>query len=311
MPGDAFRRAKARVKTSILILRLKEDGEEQSDIFMVSSVFLGIEEKTAQRIGLGSTKLDKEKDKEIRRIVSDFLDFSSGKNGSYVVPVSNAQDRLDVKYCINDRGRRKQIWIANGHNAKKVGDVLTPVTNRTVKVTDSDEYQFLRVNYGGEVIEGDLIDGMDCSYSQLYQVRSWDILMSNMGIGRGAIGIVPTYHDGKYVSNEYTIVRATTKEEAIYYTNLLRTKEILGDILSTTTGMNRGRIKWENIKLVDVPEYVTDENIEKLVNGLESIWNARINFESLKLSVSEKIGDELQTNTDEAELRWLSFKPPE
>ena len=42
LPGDAFKRANARVKTSILILRTKKEGEIQSDVFMQKSVYLGL-----------------------------------------------------------------------------------------------------------------------------------------------------------------------------------------------------------------------------------------------------------------------------
>lgn len=74
-----------------------------------------------------------------------------------------------------------------------------------------------------------------------------------MGVGRGATGIVPSYHGGKYVSNEYTILRANGKEETLFYATLLRTDEILADILSYTTGINRGRVKWNTIQLIIVP----------------------------------------------------------
>lgn len=61
LPGDAFRRSAARVKTSILILRLRKEDEEQSDVFMTGSIFLGLEGKTAKRIGLTGIDLEVEK----------------------------------------------------------------------------------------------------------------------------------------------------------------------------------------------------------------------------------------------------------
>jgi type I restriction enzyme M protein len=143
-------------------------------------------------------------------------------------------------------------------------------------------------------------------------LEEWDILLSNMGVGRGAIAIVPSYHARKFVSNEYTILRANSKEEALYYCNLLRTKEILGDILSTTTGMNRGRIKWSNIANVEVPKYVHgNEKIEKLVSDLENLWIAYESFCSTKSAHISEIARSLEVNGEDAQLRWLAFKPPE
>ena len=57
LPGDCFRRASARVKTSILILRLKDPNHEQKHIFLASSVYLGIENKIARRIGIKNINL--------------------------------------------------------------------------------------------------------------------------------------------------------------------------------------------------------------------------------------------------------------
>ena len=132
-----------------------------------------------------------------------------------------------------------------------------------------------------------------------------------MGFGRGAISIVPPYHQNKYVSNEYTILRAISNEQAVFYSNLLRTKEILGDILASTTGMNRGRIKWDNIKNVEVPVYKAKKEIKLLTKEMELFWNAYKQFFDKKQKHIDKVSNELDVNGKESEYRWLSFKPPE
>ena len=312
LPGDAFKRASARVKTSILILRLRKTSEEQPDVFMTSAIYIGLDEKIARRIGITKVDLPNEKRKETESIVAQFKQYESGIAGSYVVPASHLTERLDVKFCKEDRGRKKITWQTKGYNVTSIEKELTVVTNRSVKVIATDVYQFLRVNYDGEVIDGDVIEGEQCSYSTLFSVKTWDILLSNMGVGRGAVAVVPPYHSGKFVSNEYTILNAATKEEAVYYCNLLRTKEILGDILSTTTGMNRGRIKWDNIKNVEVPKYVTgNTEIEQLVRDLEYLWDAYKKFYASKDAHVSRIADELDVNSEDAQHRWLSYKPPE
>jgi hypothetical protein len=166
-------------------------------------------------------------------------------------------DRLDVKYCLNKKAEQAKIrtWKRKKIGTLVLGDALTQQVDRAVVVTETDTYQFLRVSYDGDVIDGDMINGDECSYSTLYETKQWDILCSNMGIGRGAIGIVQPYNAGKFVSNEYTILRAKSEEEAVYYVNLIRTKEVLADILSANTGMNRGRIQWDVIRKITVPEY--------------------------------------------------------
>lgn len=311
LPGDAFRRASARVKTSVIILRKKKADETQSDIFMASSIYLGVESKTAKRIGIKVADLESEKLKEMDLISGQYHSYLDGNDGSMVVPFVNCQDRLDVKYCINDRGRKSAEWIEKGYSVASLGNVLTPADGRAVKVEVEDAYPLLVVNYDGEINDGEILDGAESSYSKLYKVHKWDLLISNMGFGRGAISVVPPHHAGKYVSNEYTILVGETKECAIFYWNLLRTKEILGDIFSSTTGMNRGRIKWDVIREVLVPVYVENEEISKLTREIEDFWKAYETFTASKKDHVSRVAKELGVEGDDSFNRWLSFKPPE
>jgi type I restriction enzyme M protein len=312
LPGDAFRRASARVKTSILVLRLRKDGEVQSDVFMASSVCLGIEEKTARRIGLDSATLPLQKEAEAKKICKDFVKYLSGKRGSYSVPASQFTDRMDVKFCISDGGRKIPLWTSKKLAVCSVEDVLSLASNRDEPVVETDSYQFLRVNYDGDITEGELIEGAECSYSTLFKVERWDILMSNMGVGRGAVGIVPPFHAGKFVSNEYTILRAKSEEEAVYYCNLLRTKEILGDILASTTGMNRGRIKWDSISTVKIPKYVTGNvDIKSITADLKDYWKSFERYWQGRMTHMAAVAADLDIEGPGSQRRWLAFKPPE
>jgi len=312
LPGDAFKRASARVKTSLLILRKRKENETQKDLFMASARYLGLEKKVSKRIGIDPNKLSSLKSKECASIINDYKKYLAGKPGKYMIPYENIQDRLDVKYCINDRGRKKQAWKKNGYSAVVLGNVLIQQLGRNSQIQEDIIYQLLKVTYGGDVIEGDSLTIENSSYSTLYKVKTWDILISNMGLGRGAIGIVPPFHDGKYVSNEYTIITANSKEEAVFYTHLLRTKEILADILSFTTGMNRGRITWETVSSVAVPECDKgDIELNKLVRELETYWRASIKFMKNKVQHTNALVTKYDVDGKDAHERWLGFKPPE
>lgn len=311
LPGDAFRRASARVKTSVIILRKKAEGDEQQEVFMASSIYLGIESKTAKRIGIKVADLEVAKAEEKQRIVSDYNSYIKGINGDYIVPFSNCLDRLDVKYCINDRGRKASAWLAGGYKVDRLGHILSPAEGRAVKVEEEEEYPLLIVNYDGEINDGEVLDGAESSYSKLYKVSQWDLLISNMGFGRGAISVVPPHYAGKFVSNEYTILESPSKECAVFYWNLLRTKEILGDIFSSTTGMNRGRIKWDIIQEVKVPVYEKNAEITKLTAEIEEFWAAYAKFTRSKNIHIDRVSAELKVAGDDSLDRWLSFKPPE
>lgn len=311
LPGDAFKRADARVKTSVLILRKRKTGEKQSDLFMASACYLGLEPQSAKRIGIPVSTLDELKQAEHKRICDDFAKFKRGICGDYVVPVAHIQDRLDVKFCIGQQGRKASLWEKDGYAVMTLGKVLHQEVDRTVSVREGETYQLLRVAYTGEITEGDILDS-ESSYSKLLKVEPWDILVSNMGVGRGAVGVVPFYHGGKFVSSEYTILRAKTKEETLFYSTLLRTDEILADILSYATGMNRGRVKWDTLQKIVVPECdVTDSNLIDGVKSTESLWEQVIASQEIRTRQLNQIADRFHVSGADAKERWLSYKPPE
>jgi type I restriction enzyme M protein len=313
LPGDAFKRADARVKTSILILRKRQPDEKQPNVFMEKSVYLGLTPKISKRIGIPKGELVEQKPSERDRIVANYRDFLKGKPGPYVVEAEYLSDRLDVKHCLHESGRSRALWIAKGKEVERLDTQLTAATRRAVKVTDSTEYKMLKVTYDGDVLEADRKYGEDLSYTTLFQVKTWDILVSNMGVGRGAVGIVPEEYNLFFVSNEYTILAAKNKEDAIYYTALLRTKEILSDILSSTTGMNRGRIKWQDMRkiLIPVRDSHDDAKLNAAVNALESLWEARRKLLGISADRLGQLVDSMNLESAEARLRWLAYKPPE
>lgn len=311
LPGDAFKRASARVKTSVLILRKRKNDEVQPDLFMAAASYLGIEPQNVKRIGIATSNLKSLKDAEFKRITSEYSDFCNGKAGAYVVPADNIKDRLDVKYCMGLQGRKAPLWESCGYQITTLGKVLFEASNRKVKVTAGETYQLLKVSYNGEISDGEILDEQS-SYGTLLQVDSWDILISNMGVGRGATGIVPSYHRKKYVSNEYTILRANSKEEALFYATLLRTDEILADILSYTTGMNRGRTKWDTIQRIVVPCCdCSDQNLKDGITAMESLWVQVLASQKIRDAQRDKIARQFHVSDVDAKERWLSYKPPE
>jgi type I restriction enzyme M protein len=312
LPGDAFRRSDARVKTSILILRPRKEDEEQGDVFMEKSVYLGLTTKTAKRVGIPRSELESQKPLEASRIVSNFKAFMYGQTGKYVVKASRIRSRLDVKHCLGDVGRRRNLWKSKGFAVDTLDTRLTEASGRGVDVEDSTEYLLLKVTYDGEVLEAERKFGDECSYRTLYRVEAWDILSSNMGIGRGAIGIVPDYLAGNFVSNEYTILTATSEEDAVYFSGILRTKEILGDILASTTGMNRGRLRWQDFQRIEVPiRDEKDKDAAIAVAAVKDQWAAYAKLVAKQGGYITTLANDLKLDGADSRLRWLGNKPPE
>ena len=264
-----------RVKTSVLVLKPKRSGEKQGEAFMDAAVYVGLNEKFIKRLGIGKDELIEGRQSEICRIVEAYRAFESGTSTSGIVSPDRLRDRLDVKHCVDDRGRKRAIWIHEGSKVALLGDVLRLADGRKLAVQNDASYRLLKVTYGGDVLEGEILEGAETSYGFLYQVKAWDVVYSDMGVGRGAIGIVPESLDGCFVSNEYTILNVQSAEEALYYTTVIRSKEILGDILTTTTGMNRGRVDWDLASVIEVPTYDANlKDFSQLTQHLNELWNA-------------------------------------
>ncbi len=281
-------------------------------MFMDKAVFLGLTPKTAKRVGISRKELETGNPKEIERILANFASFKAGKGGTYVVPAVRISGRLDVKHCLGEVGRRRPLWKSKGFAIGTLESQLTEAAGREVPVIDGTEYVLLKVTYDGEVLEGERKFGDECSYRSLYRAQAWDILSSNINIGRGAIGIVPDYLAGMYVSNEYTILIAESEEDAVFYSGILRTKEILGDILASTTGMGRGRLKWDDMKHVEVPlRNKADKSAGVAVAAIKDEWSAHAALLAKRGGYVEALAADLKLDGADSRLRWLAYKPPE
>lgn len=93
---------------------------------------------------------------------------------------------------------------------------------------------------------------------------------------------------------------------------ILRTKEILGDILASTTGMNRGRLRWEDMQQIEVPiRNERDENATAAVAAVKEQWNAHAELVSKQGGYITALAADLKLDGADSRLRWLGNKPPE
>lgn len=317
LPGDAFQRSLARVKTSFIVLEKKKSIEEQDQpsIFMYACKYIGNDDPSRQRELPSDLTTRKLAAKELETISKLYASFLSGTcSEEYVVEASRINDRMDVKYCLPKKGRKAKQWADSGLKVLSLDDLLEEKVYscaNTIITKDNDStYKLLVVRYNGETENSEDIIGLNSSYSKLYPVESDDLVISNIAASFGSVGVVENDQDGSVVSCEYTVLKAKKPYNVRIIKELLRTPEIRSEILLRSTGSNRTRMKWKDIKDINVvyPDPVTETLMLKSINRVRLIKDelAKINSEAGAI-----LGTRYDMNSQAAIDILTAFKPPD
>lgn len=315
LPGDAFQRSKARVKTSFLVAEKKvQASDEQSPVFMYACKYVGIDDPSRQR-ALPIDEVNREKAaEEIEDLMTQLTKFQRGVGDEkFIVSSERLIDRLDVKNCLMKPGRSLEKWKQKGFKLFKIEDILEEkqfLPKQIIETKNSDDYvTLLVVRYSGNAEAGDEILASDSKYSKLYLVSTGDIVISNIAASHGSIAVVPDHLDGCAVSTEYTVLRAKATYHPIVIHLILRSPEIRADILLSSTGINRTRMRWELIKEIYLP--YPDKTIEQeVINKIHLAEEARrTSIAAFKEGVSI-IEDYFDLSNRDAKDVLAAFKPP-
>lgn len=250
LPGDAFQRSEARVKTSFIVLEKREAErwtfvDEQPSIFMYPCRYVGIDDPKRQRWMPGDDELRKNARKEVETVIKEFRNFLDGKgNIKYIVPAERASNRLDVKHCLIQhdwRGSSTPIRLSDVVSLKEFD------ASNTIDCALHEGYvELFTVKYDGTAKADRVIfPRTETEYQQLYRVNQGELVISNIAVTYGSVAIVPTDLDGLVVSKEYTVLCAKPGYDARVIWAVLRSPEIRAELLLRTTGANRTRIRWD------------------------------------------------------------------
>jgi len=152
LPGDAFQRSKARVKTSILILHKKlSASEKQGNAFMYPCTRVGIDDPSRARTLPVDAKNREEARNEMIKVSNKYAQFCTGKKPRcYVVPDSKLNDRLDVKHCLMKPGEGSANWGKSGMTIATISTALSPksIPERDIVVSNecTETATYLREN---------------------------------------------------------------------------------------------------------------------------------------------------------------------
>jgi type I restriction enzyme M protein len=314
LPGDAFQRSNARVKTSYVVLERRSSAAQVNPpVFMYPCRYVGNDDPKRQRPRAGDAELRRLALSEIDDVMGEFARFQEGRGDpQYVVPAARVADRLDVKNCLMTPGRQEQLWREQGHRVLRLDEMLeerTFAADELVTKDSIDPVAVMVVRYEGTAEAGEEINPADSSYARLYPVSSGDIVISNIAASHGSIAVVPDELDGCVVSSEYTVLRAREGFDPIVLQLILRSPEIRSDVLLSSSGANRTRTRWDLIRGLSAP-YPDQAVVADIQEAVRRAGEARREANRLLEQSRARLQDQLQLDTETANLVLTAFKPP-
>ncbi|TFC48931.1 restriction endonuclease subunit M [Cryobacterium shii] len=318
LPGDAFQRSQARVKTSILVLEKKlAPSEKQPDVFMYYCTVVGVDDAPRQRILPIDAENRKRATEEIQTAVSLYRSFQSGDPvaDAWRVPAKAIADRMDVKACLPESGNRVPDWVAAGFEVKEVDDLLElaasgHASDRIIDTKVDDELvTYLRVRYDGFCEAGEEIQTSDVAAQKLTRVEAGDIIFSHINAIHGAVGVVPIELEGCVVTSEYTVCRAKPGLSASVIWTLLRAPQTRADMLLLSTGIGRTRVKWNILRTLKLP--IPDEETQtRISRALDKANRAERQVDELRTAAKAIAENELLLGGEAAQNIIAAFRPP-
>ncbi len=314
LPGDAFQRSNARVKTSYLVAEKRDPDAEQAQppVFMYPCQYIGIDDPKRQRVRAGDAAARRLAEMEIKTVIAEYERFLNGDALEFSVSADRISDRLDVKNCLMTAGRSVATWRKQGFRVLPISAALEVRSYDDDEIIGKDypeDVRVLVVRYEGLAESIEEVLPADGSYSRLFPVHAGDIVISNIAASHGSIAVVPDDLDGCVVSSEYTVLKARAGFDPIMLQLILRSPEVRADILLSASGANRTRTRWDLMRniLIPYPDTALVQRVRALANEAEE---AKRRAAEAMESARDQTEKSLRLRSDSASTILAAFRPP-
>jgi len=314
LPGDTFKRAGSRVKTSVLMLEKKQNvGDDQPACFAFFSEHLGVDDLTPRASPVDILEAHDRAVLETNTILNGYAAFRRGGRGSniLILPPERIAGRLDLKYCVPMSGRMEAKWAKAGIEVKPFTECATLI-EQIIHPSQSPEQRFalIKVTYNGICVKEKEKQGKAIRPKTMYRVAKGQLVFSTIRATDGAIGIVPEELDGALVSDtSYRVFQCDTPQDTAYLWGVLRSHELRADMQSLSPGSSRYNTPWPEVGQVKVPWVSRDER--KLIgDSLLDVWKLERQVEADKkeaMAYVERLGVESPASIQ----RWKASKAPQ
>jgi type I restriction enzyme M protein len=313
LPGDAFHRVGARVKTSILYLTKRgPEDTGQGDVFMYECKFVGLDDVPMKTRPSVAQEARRQAEQEVDEIIKAFGSFLAGRKGPWLVPAELITGRLDVKACLPRLRDITDDWTKNKLEVVNLGSIVDPITEGGLNPQDKPEQVFtmLRVRYDGIPEEGEKALGKEITYKNVLRPQKNDVVAGNINMVQGSVAVIPDDLTHTIASSEFTIMRLKDRRfNAWFLWAFLRSAEVRARLLSNSTGLGRHRIDWGLLSILPVP--VLDKNTQRRFGEQlrKTIERAR-EAEKERESAIDEVSTLLNLDNEWAVNRLKAAKPP-
>jgi len=311
LPGDAFRRSGARVKTSVLCLEKKaQPNDEQANVFYAFAENIGVDDLPSKASEHDIAEARQRAEAEIKKISNDFADFLNGKNVTSTVKPDRIKNRFDLKFVVPMQGRLVNKWRKAGIDVQRIGDVVQLNETLIVPQTMPEKtFALISVSYDGVCRIEKRVKGKRMTPTAMYQVGKGDLVFSNIRATDGAIGIVPDELDGALVSvSSYTVLRCATYEDTVYLWSVLRSHEVRADMMSISTGTSRYTTDWGGGADIEIP-WIDEPKRMAIARGFIDAWELEKKMLAIRQQSLNSI-EELGVESKESLKRYRSYQAP-
>lgn len=311
LPGDAFRRQGARVKTSVLILEKKSNPEEgQVGCYYHFAEHLGVDDLTPRASEEEIQHARAKSSEEIKHVVEEFKSYINGKPVKTALTPDRIKGRLDLKFCVPDDGMLNRVWRKEGADVLPLDKIVDVIENVIYpKEYPEEEFILLKVNYAGKCVVEKQKKGRQIKAPSMYKVTTGDLIFSTIRATDGSIGVVPQKWDGALVSTtSYNVLRAKTLSETAYLWAVLRSFALRAEMQARSPGTGRYTTYWEDIRNLQIP-WVGEDFRKQIGDGIIKVWKAEMKVEEEKASALLPL-DKLSLNSATSKKRWLRSKAP-
>lgn len=300
LPFNTFFRAQANIKTSLIHLRRKQDGEEQGDIFMSITNNIGHDDHqrdTPARNNLPTVSMHfhewQETGKRFEKIIDNQHDdepLGCPLQIFTVIPKILNPARLDAFYYSPElKEARSQVTTAYKQgkiNLKNGSDftLIPPLRKEESKECEGKWFKYFEI--GDVTIDGSITNNREDYFENLptrarLKVKKHDVIFAKNNSSRGTTVLIPEWYAGNLTTTGFLGIRPQNYEESLLLWSIMESEFFRKQIyyLAITASQPEVRESIFNTEFI-IPYPKTEVQKNNIIEKAQEVDKARNNLKN-------------------------------